>query len=109
LNAPHVRPGADFRFGALLPSALLPSCPACDLRATIGGTAHESVHQLARRRFLQAGTMALFAGAAPTRVARGFSPESATGIEAFGRAKHCILIYLLGGPPCSRCVSMCVA
>jgi hypothetical protein len=61
--------------------------------------ANDTVHQLARRRFLQAGTMALFAGAAPARVARGFSPESAAGIEAFGRAKHCILIYLLGGPP----------
>ncbi len=52
-----------------------------------------------RRRFLQAGTLALFAGATPARVARGFSPESAEGVRAFGRAKNCILVYLLGGPP----------
>jgi hypothetical protein len=56
-------------------------------------------HQLARRRFLQAGTLALFGGAAPARVARGFSPESSDGRQAFGRAKRCILVYLLGGPP----------
>jgi hypothetical protein len=48
---------------------------------------------------LQAGTLALFAGAAPARVASGFSSQSAGGIPAFGRAKHCILVYLLGGPP----------
>jgi hypothetical protein len=59
----------------------------------------ESRYQLARRRFLQAGTAALFGGAAPARVARGFTPDSPDGMRAFGRAKHCILVYLLGGPP----------
>ena len=43
--------------------------------------------------------MALFAGAAPARVARGFSPGTAEGIRSFGKAKRCILVYLLGGPP----------
>jgi hypothetical protein len=54
---------------------------------------------LARRRFLQAGTLALFAGAAPARAARGFAPDTSEGTLAFGRAKRCILVYLLGGPP----------
>jgi hypothetical protein len=54
---------------------------------------------LSRRRLLQAGTLALFAGAAPARLARGFSPRSSAGVESFGRAKRCILVYLLGGPP----------
>jgi hypothetical protein len=53
----------------------------------------------ARRRFLQAGTLALFAGAAPARRARAFSPDATDGTQAFGRAKRCILVYLLGGPP----------
>ena len=56
-------------------------------------------YQLARRRFLQAGTLALFAGAAPAGVARGFTPASNDGTPSFGRAKRCILVYLLGGPP----------
>jgi hypothetical protein len=51
--------------------------------------------QIARRRFLQAGTLALFAGAAPA--ARALTPSAAAG--SFGRAKRCILVYLLGGPP----------
>ena len=38
---------------------------------------------LARRRFLQAGTLALFAGAAPARVARGFAPTDPVGTTAF--------------------------
>jgi hypothetical protein len=54
---------------------------------------------LARRQFLQAGTLALFGGAAPARIARGFTRGGSDGIGAFGRAKRCILIYLLGGPP----------
>ncbi|MEX0677941.1 MAG: DUF1501 domain-containing protein [Pirellulales bacterium] len=58
-----------------------------------------SVDSLARRRFLQAGTLALFAGAVPAQRARGFSPDSDEGIRSFGRAKRCILVYLLGGPP----------
>jgi hypothetical protein len=56
-------------------------------------------NRLARRRFLQAGTLALFAQAAPARVARGFEPERPEGVRAFGRAQRCILVYLLGGPP----------
>jgi Protein of unknown function (DUF1501) len=52
-----------------------------------------------RRRFLQAGTMALFAGSAPAREARGFSPAVPEVTRAIGRATHCILVYLLGGPP----------
>jgi uncharacterized protein DUF1501 len=59
----------------------------------------DTVSRIARRQFLQAGTLALFAGGVPARVARGFTPDSAEGINAFGRAKRCILIYLLGGPP----------
>jgi hypothetical protein len=55
--------------------------------------------RIVRRRFLQAGTLALFAGAAPGRAARGFAPGVADGTGAFGRARHCILVYLLGGPP----------
>ncbi|MGD9723181.1 MAG: DUF1501 domain-containing protein [Pirellulales bacterium] len=56
-------------------------------------------HILARRQFLQAGTLSLFAGATAARVARGFSPGNSDGLRAFGRAKRCILVYLLGGPP----------
>src|SRR5580704_9341914 len=59
----------------------------------------DSQSPILRRRFLQAGTAALFAGATPARAARGFTPGSSAGIRAFGRAKHCILVYLLGGPP----------
>jgi hypothetical protein len=55
--------------------------------------------ELSRRRFLEAGTLALFAGAAPAGTARGFSPHAGDGTQAFGRAKRCILVYLLGGPP----------
>ena len=36
---------------------------------------------------------------APAREARGFSPGVADGTQTFGRARHCILVYLLGGPP----------
>ncbi len=54
---------------------------------------------IARRQFLQAGTLALFAGATPAQVARGFTPNGSDGIQSFGRAKRCILVYLLGGPP----------
>jgi hypothetical protein len=56
-------------------------------------------HRLARRRFLQAGTLALFAGGVPTKIAHGFSPANADRAPSFGRARHCILVYLLGGPP----------
>jgi Protein of unknown function (DUF1501) len=58
-----------------------------------------SVETSARRRFLQAGTLALFAGAAPVSRARGFSLGSTDAAASFGRAKRCILVYLLGGPP----------
>ena len=53
----------------------------------------------ARRQFLQAGTLALFGGVVPALTVRGFTPESAEGTLAFGKAKRCILVYLLGGPP----------
>jgi len=56
-----------------------------------------SGYRLARRQFLEAGTLALFAGAAPLATAqRAMASPTATG---FGRAKRCILVYLLGGPP----------
>ena len=55
--------------------------------------------RLFRRQFLQAGTLALAAGAMPARSAHGFVPGSDVGKTAFGRAKSCILVYLLGGPP----------
>lgn len=48
-----------------------------------------SRQSIARRRFLHAGALALFQAAmdaGPARASRG------------GRAKHCILVYLLGGP-----------
>ncbi|MFP6674668.1 MAG: DUF1501 domain-containing protein [Pirellulaceae bacterium] len=48
-----------------------------------------------RRNFLQAGTTALFSGAAMCgRAANADSPLQA----GRGKAKHCILVYLLGGP-----------
>ena len=56
-------------------------------------------YHLARRRFLQAGTLALFAGAGPAGAARGFTPASNGGSQSFGGAKRCILVYLFGGPP----------
>lgn len=46
-----------------------------------------------RRNFLQSGTAALFSAAA---LARRTSADVKRGR---GRAKHCILVYLLGGPP----------
>ena len=58
-----------------------------------------SADTVARRRFLQAGTLALFAGAAPAQFAHGFAPNDSHAVPAFGRAKRCILVYLLGGPP----------
>jgi uncharacterized protein DUF1501 len=45
---------------------------------------------ITRRRLLQAGTLALFSGAAPAHAAG--APAGA------GRARACILVYLLGGP-----------
>ena len=63
------------------------------------GMSHEPARLLSRRRLLHAGTLALFAGGAPARVARGFSPDSINGVNSFGRARRCILVYLLGGPP----------
>jgi Protein of unknown function (DUF1501) len=47
--------------------------------------------RMARREFLQAGTLALFAGAGPSRAAYAAGSGG-------GKAKRCILIYLLGGP-----------
>lgn len=50
---------------------------------------------VARRQFLQAGTMALFSGA--SRGVHGAIPSARTQ-SGRGRAKRCILVYLLGGP-----------
>ena len=57
-------------------------------------TVQES-NQVARRRFLQAGTLALFSGAS-----RAFTAPLDRGLtqSGRGRAKRCILVYLLGGP-----------
>ncbi len=60
---------------------------------------HVATQHILRRRFLQAGTLALAAGAVPAAKACGFAPASDDGKRAFGRAKRCILVYLLGGPP----------
>jgi len=54
-------------------------------------------HHLARRSFLQAGTATFLAGLAQLYVARADNPSVTT--PGFGRAKRCILVYLLGGPP----------
>lgn len=48
-----------------------------------------------RRAFLHAGTAALFSGAASVLAATESSPVR----RSAARAKHCILVYLLGGPP----------
>ncbi len=48
---------------------------------------------VSRRRMLQAGTLSLFGAAAAAR-ADGAGTEARSG-----RAKHVILVYLLGGPP----------
>src|SRR5436309_12090859 len=47
---------------------------------------------LGRREFLRAGLCGLL-GAASAPAARP------SGLAGFGRAKSCILVYLLGGPP----------
>jgi hypothetical protein len=52
-----------------------------------------SFRPIPRRLFLEAGTLALFGGATRPNVA--LAGDSAAG----GRAKSCILVYLLGGPP----------
>jgi hypothetical protein len=52
---------------------------------------------LSRRTLLRAGTLALFSGAVPARRALAGPPlGTATG---GAKAKSCILVYLLGGPP----------
>ncbi|HUY32409.1 MAG TPA: DUF1501 domain-containing protein [Pirellulales bacterium] len=51
------------------------------------------VGSISRRLFLEAGTLALFGGA------RRAAPVLAGNSAAGGRAKSCILVYLLGGPP----------
>ncbi len=54
----------------------------------------ESIRRaVSRRAMLQTGTLALFGGAAR---ARSIAAEAPLGA---GRAKNCILVYLLGGPP----------
>jgi hypothetical protein len=52
-----------------------------------------SARPIPRRLFLEAGTLALFGGA--SRAAAALAGDSAAG----GKAKSCILVYLLGGPP----------
>jgi hypothetical protein len=52
-----------------------------------------------RRSFLQAGTLAFLAGVSKSQSAHGLTPEDPTANASFGRAKRCILVYLLGGPP----------
>jgi hypothetical protein len=52
-------------------------------------------YQLARRQFLQAGTLALFSGASQGLAAPLGKSLTQSGR---GRAKRCILVYLLGGP-----------
>ena len=63
-------------------------------------------HAHAVRRFPPTGTPKVSAGRHPgavcRRVARGDRPAATAGgnsAGSFGRAKHCILVYLLGGPP----------
>src|SRR5713101_2902383 len=48
-----------------------------------------------RREFLQAGMLGLFGGMALPGLIKA-SPARAT--PGFGRAKSCIMVYLLGGP-----------
>lgn len=50
----------------------------------------------ARRTFLQAGTATFLAGLGARHVSAAAIPSHVAG---FGRAKRCILVYLLGGPP----------
>src|SRR5687767_2812916 len=50
--------------------------------------------RMTRRDLVYAGTLALFGGAAGCAGSAGASPLPAAG----GRAKRCILVYLLGGP-----------
>src|SRR5262245_26681541 len=50
---------------------------------------------MVRREFLQAGLLGLLSGMALPSVIRASSASARPG---FGRAKSCILVYLLGGP-----------
>jgi hypothetical protein len=59
---------------------------------------HRPAATFARRTFLQAGTATFLAGLAQPRVSLAASNATAT-TPGFGRAKRCILVYLLGGPP----------
>jgi hypothetical protein len=52
-----------------------------------------------RRSFLQAGTLAFLAGVSQSRVAHALTPDAPPAALSFGKAKRCILVYLLGGPP----------
>jgi hypothetical protein len=53
---------------------------------------HAHAGSLGRRQFLHAGTAGLLAALGRTRPAGAATP-------GFGRARSCILVYLLGGPP----------
>lgn len=56
-------------------------------------------HQLARRQFLEASTLALLAGATRAGNLLAAEGEASSKPVSFGQAKRCILVYLLGGPP----------
>lgn len=51
-----------------------------------------------RELLLDAGTLALFGGLAPARVSRAASADATRAARGGGRARHCILVYLVGGP-----------
>jgi len=54
-------------------------------------------NELERRMFLRCGTLALFGGLASARLQQAHA--AGAGSASRGRAKNCILVYLLGGPP----------
>lgn len=59
---------------------------------------HRPAALLTRRTFLQAGTATFLADLAGPRIALAATDPIASN-PGFGRAKRCILVYLLGGPP----------
>ncbi len=59
---------------------------------------HRPAVAISRRTLLQAGTAAFLAGLTQPRAALA-ATNSTANTPGFGRAKRCILVYLLGGPP----------
>src|SRR5262245_55728898 len=51
---------------------------------------------LSRRRFLEVGALG---GLTLLNAPRSFGSESASADPTFGRAKRCLLLFLMGGPP----------